>query len=700
MKLNYFRPKARHIFTIWRDLIKDDFSALIELVKNSYDADSPSVEIEFYEDKWNLVLIIRDYGNWMSENEFRENWLAPSNDHKKYERVSPKGRVFQWQKWIWRYAASVLWDKLILRTIKSWKRTIITINWSDFNDKDKFLDEINLDIKTDDTKEKNGTTIIIIWDSTKLQIWNNKTKKEKLLTELKKLKPPFISGEDFLISWSYFWDKFDISNDKLLEFYDYKVTWIIKDNWEIDLVYENADLKEQIPLNFISKEIFVPGNVKFKFLVADQDTLIHEREEISRQLWRFEDRKEGIDYFKKFAWISIYRGDFRIRPYWEQNEDWLDLNMRRYNDPTFRLSSNQILGYVIVESDEASHLIEASSRERLKDNEYFEWLKNIIREILSILEEKRFVHRRAIWIWTKKIKSINIEEKLENIKNSIDWIETSEDKDKLKGKIEELGEDFKKEKERLENIITQYEWQVTLGKLLAVTFHETSKPTRFMRDNVENVEFYIDKFERSTNSVALQYKTSLIWLLKWYALNAKILSDFMSKNLQPLVRWKGLKAKNFHLISILKQAFHTFQKDIENNKINISLNISPDLVVHWFEKDFLIAFVNFIDNSIYWLSIRDGLWKHILVESVINTDIGEVYLYFKDTWLWVINIKPDDFGQLFEPGFTRKEDWSWLWLSIAWEVLEKNWVNVEILEANTDFNFILKLTIPLCQQEL
>lgn len=40
------RPSSRHIFAIGRDLINDKRSAIIELVKNAYDADSEIVNIK------------------------------------------------------------------------------------------------------------------------------------------------------------------------------------------------------------------------------------------------------------------------------------------------------------------------------------------------------------------------------------------------------------------------------------------------------------------------------------------------------------------------------------------------------------------------------------------------------------------------------------------------------------------------------
>jgi len=38
------RPVSRHILTLGRDLIQDRYAAIVELVKNTYDADSPTVD--------------------------------------------------------------------------------------------------------------------------------------------------------------------------------------------------------------------------------------------------------------------------------------------------------------------------------------------------------------------------------------------------------------------------------------------------------------------------------------------------------------------------------------------------------------------------------------------------------------------------------------------------------------------------------
>ena len=193
----------------------------------------------------------------------------------------------------------------------------------------------------------------------------------------------------------------------------------------------------------------VSRGVSFEFFVFDRDS-ISERNSISIKHGRnITNRNEALDFFKKFSWISIYREWFRIRPYWDPWEDWLWLNARRVNNPTLRLSSNQIIWYVTIKSESESHLIEASSRERLKENSYYNWLIYELRKTLSILEEKRSSYRQQRKPNIKWEKNMNVSEEINRIKDGVQWIKSEWDKEKAIKDIEDLWHRFEKEKERL-----------------------------------------------------------------------------------------------------------------------------------------------------------------------------------------------------------------------------------------------------------
>jgi HSP90 family molecular chaperone len=113
------RPAGRHLLTIGRDLIQNQYAAIVELVKNAYDADSSEVAILFKAsgDRRKLTISIVDNGHGMSRGVVVSKWLVPSTDDKVLRKTSPNGRMLQGRKGVGRYAASMLGDDLLLDTI-------------------------------------------------------------------------------------------------------------------------------------------------------------------------------------------------------------------------------------------------------------------------------------------------------------------------------------------------------------------------------------------------------------------------------------------------------------------------------------------------------------------------------------------------------------------------------------------------------
>ena len=75
------RPAGRHVLTIGRDLIQDNYAAVVELVKNAYDADSPDVNIEFKasRDRSGYSIVISDHGHGMSRYDVISKWAGAIN---------------------------------------------------------------------------------------------------------------------------------------------------------------------------------------------------------------------------------------------------------------------------------------------------------------------------------------------------------------------------------------------------------------------------------------------------------------------------------------------------------------------------------------------------------------------------------------------------------------------------------------------
>jgi len=102
------------------------------------------------------------------------------------------------------------------------------------------------------------------------------------------------------------------------------------------------------------------------------------------------------DAIKSFCGVSIYRDGFRIWPYGEKDDDWLELNQRRVNNPTLRISNNQIIGFIEITHEDNPDLKDRTSREGLIDTTAFFDLKTLVLAALSLVEASRFNQRHQV----------------------------------------------------------------------------------------------------------------------------------------------------------------------------------------------------------------------------------------------------------------------------------------------------------------
>src|SRR5437879_4491459 len=103
------RPRARLIALIGDEMVSDERVAVVELVKNAYDADAPRVDVTFSGDGPEPdELIVSDDGCGMNLEAVLGGWFEPGTVAKKQTERSPKGRLYQGAKGVGRFAAARL----------------------------------------------------------------------------------------------------------------------------------------------------------------------------------------------------------------------------------------------------------------------------------------------------------------------------------------------------------------------------------------------------------------------------------------------------------------------------------------------------------------------------------------------------------------------------------------------------------------
>src|SRR5271168_1619891 len=110
----HFRPYARLLTMLGDQLIKSERIALVEIIKNAYDADASWVKVTFsgfgdyFEVTSSSRIIIEDDGTGMTREVLQNHWANPATPIKKIEKglqdTTPRGRKIQGEKGIGRFA--------------------------------------------------------------------------------------------------------------------------------------------------------------------------------------------------------------------------------------------------------------------------------------------------------------------------------------------------------------------------------------------------------------------------------------------------------------------------------------------------------------------------------------------------------------------------------------------------------------------
>ncbi len=143
-----FSVSARTAQLIGQQNFSSAEGAVIELVKNCYDADSKIAIILFDNldtDISNHSLIIIDNGDGMTEQIIRDHWMMIGTDNKEDESSTYSGRVKTGAKGIGRFALDRLGEIAEMYTLPKdspdgsfWK-----VNWNDFKQKGIAISQVN-----------------------------------------------------------------------------------------------------------------------------------------------------------------------------------------------------------------------------------------------------------------------------------------------------------------------------------------------------------------------------------------------------------------------------------------------------------------------------------------------------------------------------------------------------------------------------
>ena len=725
------RPASRHIFTIGEGLIKDKYTALVELVKNSYDADARNVTISFSTKKRpdsetnsqnnlsltsvddghsvsqntakqkpdsqtnsqdELSLTITDDGHGMSLDTVTNIWMVPSTPDKEQRTISPElKRPMQGRKGIGRYAVSILGSELYMSTVHDKAETSLMIDWESFLEKE-YLDEVEILLETVETNSKNGTLIEITGTNEELNEWDE-WQIDNLIRELRKLLSP-IQENDALGNFNIDIEFGNFPVDKysertisiepypIVDLFDYRISGEVDRNGNVTLVFQNQLTKgipdEHIPDHKInlSRGAYC-GNLKVDFRVFDRDSdsignLIN-RGLTDPDSGRKLGKREARRLLDEFNGIGVYRSGFRIRPHGDPGYDWLQLDRDRVQNPSMRIGSDQVIGFISIEPEEISNLIEKANREGLKENKYYTGLVEIAKDILRRLEARRFDYKRRTGksriqeSLTDQLDMIfDFSTVTQNISRELEDVDISKKKrESIVKLLSEKAEESNRIVNEVKQTIALYQGQVTLGKIVKVILHEARNPLTFFTRTVPVLTEWVENLRKEPSSELLDKLSDR--LIRIREQSTLVLNMF--GKIEPLAAKRRKNKSAFNVNNMLHKVVDIFSHSLLEQKIELSIKCDDSLEIKGWVEDFNITIANLLDNSIFWLRQEDESKRRILIQAEGNGE--EVLIDYYDSGPG-IEEKFIESEVIFEPGFSTKKDGTGLGLAIAGEAMQRN----------------------------
>jgi signal transduction histidine kinase len=679
------RPRARIVRIIGKDLISNEVVALVELIKNAYDADANHVRIVFEEPLRPSEggILIEDDGVGMTLQTVKSAWFEPATVSKTKETRSASGRRMTGEKGIGRFAAARLARTLEMTTVskvRTRRPVQVRFDWGAFEDESSYLDEVRVQWEELPVVKgrKPGTALHLKglndhWDMPKFG---------RLRGELSRLVSPKSGKGTFRIDLQLP-DRFreyagPVSQAAILEKPHYRIRGRVDAGGEFKATYTGPEMTKEAVSGRIALESGrqpTCGAFQFEFRVWDRD-----REGLERLTLELKSTLKNLrDDLDSACGISIYRDNFRVLL---PDSDWLRLDIRRVQNPTMRLSNNQVVGRVFISAEDNKGLRDQTNREGLVSAQEVEDFKKAIVELLSTLEVKRDNYRGKYRRATPS-ESLFKELDLSPVREFLEqrYPEDKEVQDLLAQKTRTLRHGV----EKVQQVLARYRRLATLGQLIDVVLHEGRTPVTTISNEIDLCRKDLSRKEGTDIDVE-----GFTERLDRISRQTRVLTGLF-RRLAPFGGRKRGRPQRLSIENVIDDALELHAKAIADLGVDVQRPKAKTMVTVD-EAEMQQIFVNLVDNALYWLEKVPKENRRIAIE--VSRQDGQLVVIFSDSGPGV----PDDIrDRIFDPYFSSKPNGVGLGLTIAGETAAEYDGNLELIAggplSGATFRIILRRRI-------
>ncbi|MDG6969986.1 MAG: sensor histidine kinase, partial [Nitrososphaerota archaeon] len=560
--------------------------ALSELVKNAYDADATSCEVSFEGEPGSFTLRVKDNGHGMSLSDIQTKWMVIGTNDKEYFPESPGGRVKVGAKGIGRFAVQRLGHSVQVtsRPANSTEDISFTINWDLYDDPTHTLDQITHDVSiTPRTPEQTSGVELVV--SRLRDAWSASDLGD-LEQVLENIVPMTWDEKKFAITLSapsLGVAKRAVQTAILNEFlYHMKVDYIGEQKTSYTLEFRN--LREYPPSVRSESSQMDAGQLSCGPVKLDLYTYVLAPGGARRYAPWVLKGGELRTQLTRYCGVRIFRDGFRVRPYGDPTNDWMELNAWA-RDELYAFPNNNVIGTIEI-SRRTNPLVDTTTREGLIQNGAYVDLRALVRRALQVV----IAQRRKDFPELGKVAKLESMVKLEQTAKEVETkMHDRALASKFVGDFEEFRKDVEEREREQISKMGMYRGLASLGISLAAVAHEIAEPIAGVLQRATYALSVLDKRPFSLKEALQAWRQTLKEILK--------VNEFVSY-VSIFTSAQERQKTALYLPDLVRDVLRGYESILQEERISTQLNLSDVPVIMGYRVDFESVLINLVTNSI------------------------------------------------------------------------------------------------------
>lgn len=624
-------------------------------------------------------VIISDTGTGMSLSDLTDKFLVIGTPSRKKDvdqaiQDGVKRVPYLGEKGLGRLSAMRLGNRLHVSTARAIDKhfNILEIDWTQFSELDLLLEDIELKPKRGGVKEDkdwSGTRITI---SSLTEDWTKARVEGMADLEFAKLTDPFLDQKrrpKIFLYWNNQRISIPLMSHLLLDHANAtaKGRYTLEGGIpRLDCEYVARDIGKDFE-HPVEVDPYLLAGVDLVSLISGPNEEIHESALIRVGSFDFEiywfnrqrlqridsigDQQAVRDLQKKWSGIMLFRDGFRVLPYGDEGDDWLELDRRALSRSGYLLNKLQFIGRVSISRAGNRYLEDQTNREGLRHTPEQQvlvgLLKHAIQKTLGIFLDDitRRYKEQPIDLSDANPQAESLERRAKTALRQLSKI-VPKDSRSLMEEIEQMMLEFSQLAERARERVGEIEREnqqmvemAGVGLMVEVIAHELARASENAMDNLEALK------QEDVPREVRQRLESLYALMKSLRKRIRILDPLSVAGRQ--------RSESFDLDELIRDIIASHSGQFLRHGITVNYTPTKEPVrVKAVKGQIVQVLENLISNSKYWLQMKKQRRSVVSPAITIRLSADPPTIVFEDNGT---GIAIENRDKVFLPFFSLKE---------------------------------------------